>query len=235
MIQSLAILLLSAFLIPQDAAQSLRVRHDHDPWGQCRGDLLISNQGIEYRPDKKEEHHRQWSWDQIQSFDRKSPDQFSLLTYEDLKWKLGKDRFFDFKVLPDSESLSQEAFSVIVERLAKPLTDRLARDIEPELEVPAKHLHTFGGCQGVLKIGPGWIVYDTDHPGHARSWRRSMEVESLWSADPFHLEVHVFESYQRSYRTTRNYRFQLKRRLDADYYATLRRGMVPDWQSQEED
>ena len=223
------ILLLSPALAAAPQAQSLQVRHDHDPWGQCRGELTIGQEGIEYLPLKKKNHRRYWKWEDIQSFDRKSEGQFSLLTYEDLKWRFGQDRFFDFKVLPPSEPLSGAAFGLIAERLGKPVTDRMGREIESQVQLAAKHLHSWGGCQGVLRIGPQWIVYQTDHPGHARSWKRSRDVESVWSADRFHLELHTFEYNQRSFESTRRFRFQLKQPLEQSFYEQLRREMVPGW------
>ena len=64
--------------------QVLQVHHDHNPWGKCEGEFIVSEEGIEYRT-KKEDHNRQWKWEEIQSFDRKSPLEFSIVTYEDQK------------------------------------------------------------------------------------------------------------------------------------------------------
>jgi hypothetical protein len=48
-------------------AEVLQVRHDHDPWGKCIGELEINNAGIEFRSNK-EKHSRHWDWLEIQSF-----------------------------------------------------------------------------------------------------------------------------------------------------------------------
>lgn len=210
-------------------ADTIQVRHDHDPWGQCRGQLLVTDDGIEYQPEKKEKHSRHWKWADIQSFDRKSAREFSILTYEDLKWWLGADRLFDFTVLPNQEPLSEATFGRISNGLGRPVTDRTTRQIEAGYQVPVKHLHTFGGCQGTLSIGQDWVSYQTEQPGHSRSWKRSRDIESVWSADRFHLDFHIFESNQRSFESTRRFRFQLKAPLDRAYYEQLRRELVADW------
>ena len=81
------------------AAEALHVRHDHDPWGSCTGELTIASDGIRYHSDDKDEHSRDWSWTDIQTVDRLSADRFSILTYQDQKWLLGRDRPWDFTVL----------------------------------------------------------------------------------------------------------------------------------------
>ncbi len=202
--------------------QGLKVRHDHNPWGKCEGELIVSEEGIEFRTEK-EDHNRQWEWGEIQSFDRKSPIEFSIVTYEDQKWTLGNDRRFNFSVLPDQDSLSEPTFRLIYGHLERPVVDRVAREIEAEYQVSVKHLHAFGGCEGTLYFGKEWVVYETDHATDARTWHRRREVESVWSLNRYQLEVHVFEENQRNFDKTRRFRFQLKEPLNQEYYEKLRR------------
>ena len=61
------------------SAQTLQVRHDHDPWGACEGELQITEDGIRYETDK-EEHNREWAWIDIQGFDLHSSETFSVLS-----------------------------------------------------------------------------------------------------------------------------------------------------------
>lgn len=222
--------LLAAGLIPSflHAADVLRVQHDHDPWGGCRGVLEINAEGIHYRPEGKAKHERSWNWIDIQTVDRKSKDRFTVLTYQDQKWLLGRDRPWDFTVLDqDSEGLNDDLFSLVLENSSRPLVNRTAREIEPQYEVPVKHLHTFGGCEGTLRFGKEWIVYETDHEEDQRSWRRDTEVVNIWSTGPFDLEIQVYEKEGEDLLKTRRFRFQLKKRLDEDYYALLRRQTLP--------
>jgi len=207
-------------------AETLEVRHDHNPWGKCTGEMIISESGIEYRTEKKK-HNHQWKWVDIQSFDRKSPSSFSILTYQDQKWAFGADRSFNFTLLPEQAPLSEETFQLISQHLGKPVVDRVGRRIEAEYQVPVKHLHTFGGCEGTLYFGKDWIVYETDHQEDARTWKRDQDVESVWSLNRYQLEIHVFEENKRAFDKARRFRFQLKEPLDESYYEQLRREFFP--------
>ena len=218
--------LLLVFFNAWGEAQTFKVRHDHNPWGKCEGEVIVSENGIEYQTEK-EKHNQQWKWVDLQSFDRKSSAAFSLLTYQDQKWALGADRHFNFTLLPEQEPLSEETFQFISQHLDKAVIDRMARRTEPEYQVAVKHLHTFGGCEGTLYFGKKWIVYETDHENDARTWKRDREVESVWSLNRYQLELHVFEENKRAFDKTRRFRFQLKDPLDKAYYEQLRREFFP--------
>ncbi len=209
-------------------AETLMVRHDHNPWGKCTGEIIITDDGIEYRT-KKQKHNRQWKWVDIQSFDRKAASAFSILSYEDQRLSLGADRSFNFTILPEAETMSEETYQFISQHLSKPGLDRVSRKIEAEYQVPVKHLHTFGGCEGTLYFGEEWIVYETDHEEDARTWKRDQEVQSVWSLNRYQLEIHVFEENKRAFDKTRRFRFQLKEPLNGDYYDRLRREFIEVW------
>jgi len=218
------LLTLTALLIlsTQDlGAQTLHVRHDHDPWGSCEGELEITEDGIRFTP-QEGDHQREWPWIDIQSFDRKAPDEFSLLTYEDLRWHLGLDRAFDFRVLPGSAALDTANFDRIRDHLAHPVVDRISEAVEPIYQVSVKHLHVLGGCEGILTFGQEKVTYDTSHAEDARTWD-IVAIRNVWSSDPFQLELRVLEEDRRSFSKTRVFNFQLKEPLDTDYYDTLRR------------
>lgn len=203
------------------AAQTLRVRHDHDPWGGCEGTLEITTDGIRYTPDEGD-HGRDWAWLDIQSVDRRSPERFSVLTYEDLSWHLGLDRAFDFTVLPGGDSLSDALFERIRNNVPRPVTDRVPMPLDPEYQLPVKHLHLLGGCEGTLMFSRDWVVYATDDENDARTWRRS-EIASVWSSNPYELELRVLEEDRRAFDKVKRFSFQLKEPIDADYYEKLRR------------
>ena len=204
------------------SAQGLQVRHDHDPWGSCEGELIVTVDGIRYEADK-EEHSRVWSWSDVQGFDRKSATEFSLLTYEDLTWHVGLDKNYDFTTLVNGEALDPSVFEMIGDRISRPITDRIPRTVEAEYQVEVKHLHVFGGCEGTLTFGSDWIVYETDHTEDARSWRRDTHVANVWSSNPYELELRILEENQRAFDKATRFTFQLKEPLDQPYYETLRR------------
>ena len=202
--------------------QRIKVRHDHDPWGGCEGELVITDSGIEYRSEK-EKHNRNWSWTDMQTLDRFSPQRFTILTYADQEIFLGRDQPFDFTVL-GGEGLDDQVFAFLVEKLPRPVVDRNPAEEEAvEYEVPVKHLHTWGGCEGVLRFSKERINYQTDHKKDARSWRRDREVVGVWSVNRFDLEIQVYEREGEDFNRTRNFRFQLKQPLDEIYYSQLRR------------
>lgn len=221
-------LLLLAFFSRLSAADNiLQVRHDHDPWGSCTGELAVSEHGIRFESNK-ESHVVNWKWTDIQTVDRLSPFQFSILSYKDQKWLLGRDRPWDFRVVDSaSEGLSDVVFDRILENSPRPVVDRVPRKINVEYAIPVKHLHTLGGCEGILKFSPDWIVYETERSEDARSWRRRVELVNIWSTERFDLELEVHEREGEDLLRTRRYRFQLKEPLDGEYYTQMRRGLIP--------
>ena len=203
----------------------MRVRHDHDPWGKCEGELIIGQVGIEYRSPKKMGHNRKWVWQDIQSVDRKSPSRLSVLTYEDQKLRLGQDKVFDFELLSPDQTFSDRTLSLISGKLKKPVTDRVTDPIHAEYRVPAKHKHTLGGCEGTLYFGPEYIVYDSEDSSDSRKWRKDRDVANVWSSQRYELEIRTFEENRRNFDKMRVFRFQLKEPLDQAYYEKLRREM----------
>ena len=209
-------------------AESLRVRHDHDPWGGCEGELTVNESGIQYLSEEEPQHNRDWTWLDIQTVDRRSLDRFTILTYQDQKWLLGRDRPWDFTLLgSNSQGLSDDLFEIIMTHLERPVVNRESRAIDALYEIPVKHLHTFGGCEGILRFGKDWIVYSTDRVKDQRSWRRNTEIANVWSTGRYDLEIEVHEKEGEDLLRTRSFRFELKRPLNEDFYAQLRREMLP--------
>ncbi len=205
---------------------TFKVRHDHDPWGKCLGEMTVSPSGIEFRSDK-EEHSADWAWLDIQGVDRRSVSEFSILSYLDQKWLAGRDRSFDFKVI-EGQGLTDEVFLLISEKLKTPLVDRIVSRIDKVLyEVPVKHLHTFGGCEGILRFGPEIIVFDSNDEKDSRTWRRDHEVVGVWSAGKYDLDIVVRERDSGDLSGERRFRFQLKEPLDEEFYFRLRRDFLP--------
>lgn len=205
---------------------SFTVRHDHDPWGACRGALTISAEGIQFESEK-EEHSMHWGWIDIQTVDRFSPQKFSVVTYKDQSWVAGRDRPFDFTLL-DGAGLTDEAWNLLSANTGRPLVDRTARSVDGALyEVAVKHLHTMGGCEGILRFTQEWIVFESNRKKDTRSWRRGSDVTGIWSAGAFDLDIVALEREGGDLSGTRRFRFQLKEPLDQDFYTRLRRELLP--------
>ncbi len=205
---------------------TFKVRHDHDPWGKCLGEMTVSPSGIEFKSDN-EEHSFNWEWLDIQSVDRKSVSEFTLLSYRDQKWMIGRDRPFNFTVI-EGQGLTDEVFNLISAKLKTPVVDRVPSRIEKVLyDVPVKHLHTFGGCEGILRFGTEMIVFESENKEDSRSWRRNSELVSIWSAGKFDLDIIAREREGGDLSRERRFRFQLKEPLDEEFYFRLRRELLP--------
>jgi hypothetical protein len=84
-------------------------------------------------------------------------------------------------------------------------------------EIPVKHQHVFGGCQGTLGIGDQYVVYRTSNKSHSRVWRYE-DLSSIGSTGPFQLGLSTLERTGGEYGSEKNYIFDLKHRLDPTAY-----------------
>jgi hypothetical protein len=202
------------------AAQTLPVLHVKALWPDERGQIEITDTGIAYRPDDGKTA-RFWKFEDIQSLDRLGPREFVLLSYDDERLLLGRDKEYRFRIL--AGELSDELFQRIAARIGKPVTDRVVPGSSGSVyEVPAKHLHTFGGCEGTLRFDDRTIAYVTADRKDAREWRLDRDVESVWALDRYRLEIWAYETNRREFGQTRVFRFELKRALDPEFYRRLK-------------
>ncbi len=202
------------------AAQTLSVIQQKKLWPDGGGQIEITEQAIAYRAEKESES-RTWNYPDIQFFDRISSREFTILTYEDQRRWLGRDKQYHF-VVTEGE-LTDALFQTIRSRLGKPAANRVIPGLEAvEYEVAAKHLHTFGGCEGTLRFTKDAIAYVTEKENDAREWSLARDVRSVWSADRSRLQIHVYENNRREFSRTRVYRFSLKEPLDGAYYRRLK-------------
>jgi hypothetical protein len=108
-------------------------------------------------------------------------------------------------------------------KVGRPVTDRIVEDGPDDApRLPVKHLKPFGGSEGELIFGESAIYYATDAPRQSREWRLNRDIESVWAAHRYQLELHVFEAGRYDFDDTRVYRFQLKEPLDPDLYRNLK-------------
>lgn len=205
---------------------TFKVRHDHNPWGKCLGEMTVSPSGLEFRSED-EDHTADWGWLDIQTVDRKSASEFTILSYQDQRRLIGRDRPFKFTVT-EGAGLTDEVFHLVSVKLKNPVVDRVASRIETVLyEVPVKHLHTFGGCEGILRFGPEMIVFESENGEDSRSWRKDTELKGVWSSGRYDLDIVVREREGGSFSGERRFRFQLKEPLDEEFYFRIRRELLP--------
>ena len=110
------------------ADTSLDVIHKKSLWFDQEGSIRIDALGISFHPTGKDET-RSWDYQDIQFFDRLSPTEFRLLTYEDVAWRLGQDRRYHFEIT--SGEFSNELFAEVAEDPA-PFRAALDRFFEGE-------------------------------------------------------------------------------------------------------
>lgn len=213
-------LILALLFIQPVAAQTFSVIQEKRLWRDGRGKLEITSEGISYHAEKSKES-RTWRFQDIQYFDRISEKEFTILTYEDRRRELGRDRQYHFRIT-DGE-LTEQLFRTISRHLKGPVTNRVIPPLtQVEYEIPVKHLHAFGGCEGKLKFTADAIYYVTDHKEDGREWVLSRDVQSAWSADRYRLEIHTYDNNRREFSRTRIYKFDLKEPLDPHFYRSLK-------------
>ncbi|MBI1355736.1 MAG: hypothetical protein GC160_15460 [Acidobacteria bacterium] len=201
------------------AQTSFQVVRKKPLWPDAEGTLVIDEAGVEFR--RGEGQSKSWPYEEIQGFDRISPTEIEVLTYEDVAWRLGQDRSYRFALL--SGEIDDTLFESMTRKIGRPVTDRIVEgkpDDAPQL--PVKHLKPFGGSEGELIFGESAIYYATDAPRQSREWRLDRDVDSVWAAHRYQLELHVFEAGRHDFDDVRVYRFQLKDPLDPDLYRNLK-------------
>lgn len=214
-----AVLMMTAATGAAQQPVTFEVKHNHFPkWGE--GTLSIGDTGIAYTEPKKMSHSRSWVWESIQqlTLERGS---IRLLTYEDEKLALGRDREFSFSALP-SDAAGQ-LLTTLRMHLGTRLIAALA-DTRGSLDygIAAKLLKGRKGTEGVLRFSAGMIMFDTDEGHDSRMWTAE-DIETLAHPSPDELSVTVRERGGLRRLSTREFRFQLKEpMLEARYQALWR-------------
>jgi hypothetical protein len=173
-----------------------------------------------YKDGKTPKHPDAWRWNyqDIQQL-KVEPKSLTVLTYKDNKWKLGADRRYEFDLI--SGKTFEDAYNVLKGRLDQRFVAAIADSPDSMLwEIPVKHLHGFGGDEGVLQVGPDEIVYKSAKSDESRTWRYE-DIENISSSGPFQLTITSFERARMHYGSRKGFEFQLKQRLEEARYNDL--------------
>lgn len=191
------------------------VRHEH-LHGGASGVLRIGSEGIGFEEQgKNKSHSRQWNYEDIQQLSL-SGGRLRILTYEDQKWQLGRDREYAFDHLPQDAARQLRTF--LRQHLGKRFIDEIGdRESKSFWESGAKLRHSFGGTQGTLQFSEDCIVYQTDRDEESRTWRFE-DIDNISSSGPFELTITTLERSDWKHAGPREFRFQLKRELPEDAY-----------------
>jgi hypothetical protein len=218
---SLAGLLLFGAAAPIAWAQSytFEVRHRHWRKG-AMGTLRISPDEISFEEHGKngKTDSRSWRYEEIQQLEV-SPSGLRILTYEDSKWKLGRDREYIFDRVP--KDLAVEAYPLWTSKLDQRFIAAVpAPEPVPEWKVGAKLDHGLSGTLGTLMIGKEQIVFDTGEREGSRSWRL-IDIENVSSSGPLDFTVTTTEKSGLFRGSGRQFHFQLQQPLKEDQYSAL--------------
>lgn len=216
-IMSVAAVLLLGFGGQKALAQEFKfpVEHDH-LYKSCKGELIISQDGVEYRTENKN-HARRWTYRDIKLIKLKSPKEIEVISYESGLKTLGQDRTFQFKVLEGE--VTKEVSEFLLARVERPLaTIFVGTEKEPQYEFQVRHRHRLDGCQGLLKLYADKMIYESDRPENSRLWRWA-DVQSISRIGPYQFGVTTYEPKFGG--PTKTYNFDLKERMDDATYDYL--------------
>lgn len=191
------------------------VQHDH-AIGSCKGDLIIAQDGIEYKTAHRKDARR-WAYTDIKMVKLVSPQKVEVLSYESSRAKLGRDRTFEFKV--QKGEVSKEVSEFLLSRVSRPLATSFVKSEEKaQYEIPARHRHRLGGCQGTIRVYADRIVYESTRPESSRLWRWS-DIQSISRSGPYQLSITSYEPKFGG--PTKAYNFDLKEALTEAGYDYL--------------
>lgn len=201
------------------SAQSFEfpVEHQHT-LRNCRGTLTITPDKIEYKTTHKKDS-RAWEYVSIRQIKAESPTALEIVTYEDQRRMLGRDRIFRFRLLEGQ--ITPEVSALLMTSATRPIVTSVMPVTAgpPTFELAVKHLHTFGGCEGVLRIYPDRITYESrDRPSDSRFWRYT-DIEHFGHPTRYRFEITTYEDQFGG--PTKVYNFQLKEDLPAGAYDYL--------------
>lgn len=203
----------SMFLfVPLAYAQSftLQVEHEHT-LRNCRGTLVITPEQIEYQTEYKRDA-RIWEYREIRQLTVVSPIELEFATYEDQPRLIGRDRIFKFRL--QTGRITPEISALWLEKVPHPLVTSVSpqSDGAPQFTLAVKHLHTFGGCAGTLKIYADRVIFTSQTD--ARFWRYT-DIQNFSNSERFRFEIVGYEDKSGGLKT---YNFQLKEDLPSPVY-----------------
>jgi hypothetical protein len=185
------------FLLFQNPVQteqfSFRVRHDH-AIGSCEGTLVFSGQGVRYET-KEKSHSWSWSYPDVKFFEIVTEREIQFHTYENQGvGRLGSDKEYTFHALNDK--ITDDLYQLLVQKSPRAVvTHVIFHSTEIVQEIPVRHRHRIGGCQGILTIATDKIIYRVSDKEDSRIWKLE-DIESFASSDRFSLRLSTaFETF----------------------------------------
>ena len=203
------ILALCSVTVALAAPDEYAVRHRHPRKGGD-GTLRFDDSGVSFTESgKKAKHSRQWKYEEIQELTL-APNWMRIVTYEDIRWQIGRDREYVFDHVP--EGFADRVYPVLSRRLDQRFLAAIAdASVEALWEVPVKALNALGGSEGTLIVGRDRLVYKSSERDQSRTWRVEY-IDNISSSGPFEMTLVSLN---------REVRFQLKRAISERAYTEL--------------
>lgn len=196
-------------------AQEFKYKVEQDrSIGHRVGELIISDKGIEYHAIKRENENRSWTYGEIKLLEILSPTSVRIWTYKDRKLYLGKDENLTFKIVEGR--IDRNVSDFLRERIARPFVTSFVEEEQVALvQIPVKHAHRFGGCEGVLNVYQNRLVYESRTGHDSRSWRWT-DIRSVGRPDIYRFDVETFEPQIGA--SSRSFNFILKEQMTDETY-----------------
>jgi hypothetical protein len=222
MVKLIVAILLLAFPAASSSRQQgtnfeFQVEHLHT-LRNCRGTLIVTADGIEYKAGHKEDS-RSWRYADIRQIKVESSKSIEIVTYEDQKRMWGRDRIFRFRLV--GGAMSSETSAMLMAKATRPVVTGLFPTTTelPTFELPVKHLHSFGGCDGTLKVYSDRVTFQSaEQPTDSRYWRYS-DIGRFGQPSRYRFELTTFEDKFGG--PQKVYNFQLKAEFPAEMYDFL--------------
>lgn len=158
-------------------AVEVPVRHEHWRKG-CDGVLVVDENGIRFAQTaaKRKPHGWEWTWLDVQRLVL-FEDRLEVVTYKDVRWRLGKDRRFAFRAAAGHSFAP--VYELLRDRREVKLSAHLAdARVVPLWQIPVKRLGRIMGSEGQLKVGPERLVYETATRAASATWRYE-QIEAM--------------------------------------------------------
>ena len=207
--------ILSLLIINSASAQEFKYKVQKDRMiGHRDGELIISDKGVEYRATKRDKESRVWSYGDIRLFEILSPTKVRIWTYKDRKLRFGEDESLTFEIIDGKLDPSVSDF--VRARIPRPFVTSILASEQTEIaQIPVKHSHRFGGCEGTLKLYQDKLVYESKTGHDSRSWRWT-DIRSVGRPDIYRFDVETFEPQTGA--SSRTFNFVLKEQMDDRTY-----------------
>lgn len=203
-----------AALAAQPVEISARHLHLH---GGARGTLRIGAESIRFE-EAGGKHSREWPYQDIQQLSL-GENSLHILTYEDRKWQLGRDRDYRFDHLPPGSA--RKAYAMLRDRLDRRLVAELPESgFEPLWQSAVKLRRGLGGTEGTLRIGADRIVFEAKDTRQSRTWL-FRDIENVSNSGLFEFTVTTRERSDWRHASPSEFRFQLKQELPETRYNDL--------------